>query len=92
MSRLAGHALVSEGAAHDDAGRALWVDGRRSGPGRGKCECGTLSDRLASARQRQQWHQAHKAEVATANGAQLLQQRKAYEELMAESDALGIVD
>ncbi|GGM52333.1 hypothetical protein ACFFX1_55625 [Dactylosporangium sucinum] len=66
MTRVAGHALWYEGAAHDDDGHLIESAGRivRSGPGRGKCECGALSWVLPSATARKAWHRQHKTEVA----------------------------
>lgn len=60
---LAGHGLVSEGAAfRDDRSRLRWNS--VSGVGRGLCSCGVLSPVCASAAERKRWHRSHKAEVA----------------------------
>jgi hypothetical protein len=63
---LPGHSLWYEGAAHDDNGGLIWA-GRISsvGAGRGKCECGALSEWLLSGNARKKWHREHKAQVAT---------------------------
>jgi hypothetical protein len=63
---LPGHALQREGAPHDANGAPLtaYYYGRRGGEGRAKCQCGTLSEILDSARQRKQWHrEVHKPEI-----------------------------
>jgi hypothetical protein len=65
--RLDGHSLWYEGAAHDDNGKLVWTGAiRSSGPGRGKCECGALSEWLRSGNARKAWHREHKAQVAKA--------------------------
>lgn len=65
MTRLAGHSLVHEGAAHDEEGQRIrqhWSV-NAAGVGRGKCSCGALSDVLPSGGQRKAWHKAHKEEL-----------------------------
>jgi hypothetical protein len=67
VTRLTGHRFEREGSAHDDNGDLLagaWV--RTSGPGRGRCECGALSESLPSGNARKAWHRDHKAQVAQA--------------------------
>ena len=56
---LKGHGLFAEG-------RVLAGYGWGSGPGRGKCSCGALSETLPSTAARQRWHKEHKAEVRAA--------------------------
>jgi hypothetical protein len=66
VTRLTGHGLMHEGAAYDDDGNMIWT-GRvnTAGPGRGKCECGALSDPLPSGNARKSWHRdVHKPQVA----------------------------
>lgn len=67
MARITGHGLIREGAAHDDNGdldTRTWVV-NTSGAGRGKCQCGALSEVLPSGNARRAWHKVHKAEVQT---------------------------
>jgi len=61
MTVVPGHGLVSEGAAHDDAGARLWA--HTGNAGRGKCSCGELSESLASGAARKAWHRRHKDDV-----------------------------
>lgn len=67
MSRVAGHGLVSEGAAYgrSDGGGFyrinLWTVG---GSGFALCECDAFSPYLESAAKRKRWHREHKAEVS----------------------------
>jgi hypothetical protein len=63
--RMLGHALIREGAAHNDDGTAVrWNS--VSGTGRGLCECGEMSDVLTSGGTRKAWHRDHKGEVMQA--------------------------
>lgn len=64
MSRVAGHALLREGAVYDNNGHLPYGLVIRSGPGRAKCECGELSEVLPSGAARRRWHKVHKTEVA----------------------------
>lgn len=66
MAAIRGHALIHEGAPHGDNGYPIHYGGFISsgGDGRGKCECGALSDWLTSGNTRKAWHRAHKAEIA----------------------------
>lgn len=68
MSNLVkGHTLCYEGAPHNEHGDVDIAWGgyiSRGGEGRAKCSCGQLSEVLPSAKQRQQWHREHKAEVS----------------------------
>ena len=60
-NRMKGHALIGEGAPHDDNGNRfprLW--GGTNGDGRAKCSCGELSPVLGSGIQRKRWHRDHK--------------------------------
>jgi hypothetical protein len=62
VTRLAGHALLHEGAAHDYVGLRI-VYGDRS-TGRAKCECGAMSEVLPSGAARRRWHaEIHKPAV-----------------------------
>jgi hypothetical protein len=63
MTRLADHALLYEGAAFTSDGFIVSPFGGTSGAGHAKCECGALSERLASSTQRKQWHRTHKADL-----------------------------
>lgn len=63
--RVAGHELRMEGAPFNDAGVWNWPY-RRTGPGRGLCSCGDLSEELPSAAARKRWHRAHKEQVKKA--------------------------
>lgn len=68
-TRVAGHTLEREGAAHDDQGRLAYSSYVvTSGTGRGMCSCGELSDVLHSGAARKRWHAEHKA-AATERGA-----------------------
>lgn len=62
MSRVIGHTLAFEGAAHDEHGTRLHI--HTGDTGRGKCSCGTLSEVLPSGTARKAWHRAHKDDVA----------------------------
>lgn len=64
MSRVIGHTLAFEGAAHDEHGNRLHL--HTGNAGRGKCSCGELSDVLASGTARRAWHRKHKDDVAKA--------------------------
>jgi hypothetical protein len=67
-TRLAGHELLYEGAAHDSLGnRTRLLYGGTSGEGRAKCSCGVLSKPLTSGRARKAWHRDHKADVLAAS-------------------------
>ena len=62
--RMKGHALIAEGAPHDDMGDRLpsyW--GGVSGYGRGKCSCGVLGPAHDSANYRKRWHRDHKEQI-----------------------------
>jgi hypothetical protein len=62
-TRVAGHTLISEGAAHDDSGRRIGYSVPFGTAGRGKCSCGTLSEPLPSTGARKRWHRdVHKPE------------------------------
>jgi hypothetical protein len=62
--RIAGHALMNEGAAFDDSGiRAYHLYATTGGIGRAKCECGEMSEVLTSVGARQYWHRLHKEDV-----------------------------
>ncbi|GAA2347487.1 hypothetical protein [Dactylosporangium salmoneum] len=63
MTRVAGHGLLREGAIYDENGHLPHGAVVRSGPGRGKCECGSLSEVLPSTAARRRWHADHKGEV-----------------------------
>lgn len=64
VTRVTGHGLVAEGAPHDDAGRRIsGIRAATSGPGRGRCQCGALSDTLESTAARRSWHREHKMGV-----------------------------
>jgi hypothetical protein len=63
-TRLAGHELFYEGAAHDAQGkRVLVIRGGTGGTGRGKCSCGVLSPELTSGTKRKAWHRSHKDQI-----------------------------
>lgn len=67
-TRLPGHTLRSEGAAH------VWRDGRyvrtAEWTGKGLCSCGATSDVVGSNNARKRWHRAHKDAIrAEASGA-----------------------
>lgn len=63
-SRVAGHTLEREGAAHDDQGRLVYGSYvATSGAGRGMCSCGELSDVLLSGSARRRWHTNHKSNI-----------------------------
>lgn len=58
---MKGHALIGEGAPHDDDGNSLlrrW--GGTYGDGRAKCTCGEMSWWLTSSTKRKAWHREHK--------------------------------
>jgi hypothetical protein len=63
MALLRGHALVFEGAAHNDAGGRMGTYMTTSGFGRAKCECGEMSPNLSSANRRKDWHRDHKETI-----------------------------
>lgn len=63
-TRVPGHELFYEGAAHDaDGKRILVIWGGTGGTGRGKCSCGALSPELTSGTQRKAWHRDHKDQI-----------------------------
>lgn len=55
-TRIPGHALISEGAAHDADGRRLYCPNNSGGSGRALCSCGALSEVLPSGAARKRWH------------------------------------
>jgi hypothetical protein len=65
-TRVPGHALRSEGAAHIpgkfEEEQAAWIR-CRGHIGYGVCECGASSPCLWSAAARKRWHTGHKVEV-----------------------------
>lgn len=66
-TRLSGHALIGEGAAHDANGNPVSWYGDWGNRGHGKCSCGAISPELPSRRARQRWHrEVHKAEILAA--------------------------
>jgi hypothetical protein len=67
-NRLAGHSLPCEGRVQ--LGGHIIGDG--SGEGRAVCECGTESELLPSTRARQQWHRAHKNDIRSEIGLDLM--------------------
>jgi hypothetical protein len=59
-TRLRGHSLRGEGLPYEEDGTVA------QGPvGRGKCQCGEMSEVLISDRARKAWHRRHKAELRT---------------------------
>lgn len=67
--RLAGHALVNEGAAHER--RTVHIDTvvfvrTRARTGFAVCSCGEQSPVLPSTGRRKQWHRDHKAAIREA--------------------------
>ncbi|MFE6966988.1 hypothetical protein ACFVAJ_17890 [Agromyces sp. NPDC057679] len=61
-TRVSGHGLAAEGAAHDDVGNR--THSGTSGEGRALCSCGELSDILATGGARKRWHADHKQAAA----------------------------
>lgn len=64
-TRLSGHWLVGEGAAHSDSGgRIGGFYNSATGPGRAKCGgCGALSEVLPSKSARRRWGSEHKERI-----------------------------
>jgi hypothetical protein len=62
MSRVPGHALRGEGAAHNADGKRIWppVKGQL---GHGRCQCGELSPAVLTNAQRKRWHADHKKQI-----------------------------
>jgi len=63
QTRSRGHALISEGAAHDAEGQRVGSFMKTGGFGCAKCECGELSPELPSSNQRKDWHRDHKESI-----------------------------
>ncbi|MFS0715509.1 hypothetical protein ABC337_04815 [Arthrobacter sp. 1P04PC] len=63
-TRLAGHELHGEGAAHDKRGARIYQG--TGGWGFALCSCGSKSDYLTSGNARKQWHRDHKDKIRTA--------------------------
>jgi hypothetical protein len=57
-AHVEGHALIEDGAPHNDRGVATV-----SKFGRGKCECGALSPAGGTIIGRKRWHRKHKQEL-----------------------------
>lgn len=55
--RVAGHGLLHEGWPYTDSGIRQY---RRWYSGRGKCECGAMSEPVESIAARKRWHREHK--------------------------------
>jgi hypothetical protein len=64
MARITGHDLMCDGAPYDDTGHLtalrLW---KPDNQGRGRCECGAMSDWLPSDTARKDWHWGHREAV-----------------------------
>lgn len=69
MSRLAGHALLSDGMPYDIYRVRIrnWHGGVAAS-GRALCSCGELSDVLRSTARRKQWHREHKRAIREQGG------------------------
>ena len=63
-TRLAGHELDGEGAAHDKRGIRIYRG--TGGWGFAICSCGAKSEYLTSGNARKQWHRNHKQEIREA--------------------------
>jgi hypothetical protein len=63
VTRVAGHALLAEGAAFNRDGQRVTMN-TTAGSGHARCQCGAQSEALRSSGERRRWHVAHKAEVS----------------------------
>lgn len=91
-ARLHGHALWGEGAPHKDNGIRIW---HMPAKGRGKCECGDLSEVLETNADRKRWHRAHKDEVRAEMAAEADRRQRTFElsddQLCAVRELLALV-